>query len=359
MTATPLHAAPDTAPNLHAAQAVLPNLDGIRALACLLVVFSHMPMPVHLEILGSVGVGVFFVLSGFLMGHLYAAVPWNREGVLRYGIARFARIAPIYWLVVLVCILVSQVELQPDFPMRIEGPVSVLRHLLFGGNVLIFWSIPLEVQYYFFFVVVWWALSEAGHRVLALPLLALVCASLLISHTHWGGLMLPHKLHFFAAGTLAGMVPRVQPRPGRETLLLSVMQAAAVALLAMPVWLYRGSPDMYEASALGVAIAVAIYLLAMPSPWTYLLLASPWMRRIGQGSFSIYLMHMLVLYYGMRLLGLQHDVYAPLWLPLGLAAVLLPLLVSRTVEIPLQRYTRRTLEAWLLRHPHPLQPQRA
>ena len=91
------------APPRHADRALLPNLDGIRALACILVVLSHMPWPLAFVTLGETGVGVFFVLSGFLMSHLYAAAHWDWQAVSRYGIARFARIAPIYWVVITVC----------------------------------------------------------------------------------------------------------------------------------------------------------------------------------------------------------------------------------------------------------------
>jgi peptidoglycan/LPS O-acetylase OafA/YrhL len=71
------------------------------------------------------------------------------------------------------------------------------------------------------------------------------------------------------------------------------------------------------------------------------------MRKIGQASFSIYLMHVLVFHYGMQWLGLQHTVYHPLWLLLGLAGVTLPMVVSHWVEMPLQRHTRRWLQARL------------
>jgi peptidoglycan/LPS O-acetylase OafA/YrhL len=331
----------------HGNQALLPNLDGIRALACILVVLSHMPWPVPFVTLGETGVGVFFVLSGFLMSHLYAGAHWSWHAVGRYGIARFARIAPIYWLVITVCILISYANPGEDFLLRIEGPAAIARHYLFGGNVLIFWSIPLEVQYYVFFLLVWWAVAQRTRHVFALPLLALLCAALLVTHSLWTGLMLPHKLHFFLAGTLAGLLPRPVWKAGSERRILALLQVGAALLLALPLWQYASKPDFYAASALGLSLATAVYLLSLPSAWTGLVFASPWVRKIGQASFSIYLMHVLVFHYGMQWLGLQHTVYAPLWLLLGLAGVALPMLVSHWVEMPLQRVTRRWLQARL------------
>jgi len=342
-TATP------SAPALaaHRKIALLPNLDGVRALACILVVQSHMPWPVKFETIGAVGVGVFFVLSGFLMGHLYGHARWDFDSVSQYCIARFSRIAPIYWLVVTVCIAISYAEPDTEFLLRITGSTSIIRHYLFGGNVWIFWSIPLEVQYYLFFIFVWWALAAARHKVWALPLLALVCVALLVSHQLWPGLALPSKLHFFLAGTLAGLAPRPQLRADGAAGWLSGFQVLAVLLLVAPMWQYANQPLLYAASELGLSMAVAVWLLSSSTLWSSRVLAAPWLRKIGQASFSIYLMHALVFHYGMRLLGLQHDLYSPVWLLLGVAGIGLPMVVSHWVEMPLQRHTRRWLQALL------------
>jgi peptidoglycan/LPS O-acetylase OafA/YrhL len=347
MRAAGLSSAATPSAALHADRALLPNLDGIRALACILVVLSHIPWPWHYEMLGHTGVGMFFVLSGFLMGHLYAGAPWNWQAVGRYAVARFARIAPIYWLVITVCVLISYARPGEDFLLRIEGPVALARHYLFAGNVQIFWSIPLEVQYYAFFVLVWWAIAQRTRLLFALPLLALLCAALLTTQDRWGGLMVPHKLHFFLAGTLAGLLPR-PPWKGAEPLrMLAGLQLGAALLLLSPLWLYTNNQDFYAAGGLGLALATAVYLLSIPSGWTRQVFAPPWVRKIGQASFSIYLMHLLVFYYGAQWLGLQHSRYHPLWLLLGLAGVAVPMLVSHWVEMPLQRGTRRWLQARL------------
>ena len=331
---------------VHGYSALLPNLDGIRALACILVVLSHMPWPATVTTLGETGVGVFFVLSGFLMSHLYAGAHWNWPAVGRYAVARFARIAPIYWLVISVCVVISYASPDADFLLRIQGTHAILRHYLFGGNVLIFWSIPLEIQYYIFFLLVWWAIAQRAHLVYALPLLALVCAALLVTHDRWTGLMLPHKLHFFLAGSLAGLLPRPAWRAGVESRILSALQLGAALLVALPLWQYTSKPDFYASSALGVSLATAVYLLSLPSDWTQMVFANPWIRKIGQASFSIYLMHVLVFHFGMQWLGLQHTVYDPLWPALGLAGIGLPMVASHFVEMPMQRGTRR----WLQRH---------
>ena len=326
-------------------KAILPNLDGIRAMACLLVVVSHMPLPGKPATLGALGVGVFFVLSGFLMSHLYARAQWDFKAVSLYVIARFSRIAPIYWLVVSACIVISLLEPDSDFPMRIAGATQIARHYLFGGSGYVFWSIPPEIQYYIFFLVVWWAIAHRARLPYAMPLIALVCAALLLTHSVWPGLTLPNKLHLFLAGTAAGLAPRVMWRGSQDKTLLWCLQLAALVLLLTPLWLYATQPDLYSATELGIALAVAVYLLSISSRWTTPVFASLWMRKIGQASFSIYLMHVLVFHFGMRLFGLNRTQYDPMWLVLGVAAVIIPMVASRYVEIPLQKKTRRALEA--------------
>lgn len=334
--------------NAHTDKASIPNLDGIRALACLLVVISHIPLPISSRTLGEIGVGVFFVLSGFLMSYLYGFAAWDFKAVCRYSIARFSRIAPIYWLVVSICILISYLQPNDEFDLKILGVTSIIRHYLFAGNVSIFWSIPLEVQYYIFFLVVWWGIAYREKLAYALPLTVLLCSGLLLTHNLWPGLALPGKLHFFLAGTIAGLMPRGRWHTVSDRNMLLLLQITALMTIASPLWLFPTIPAFYGATALAFALAVAIYLLSIPSRWTNFAFASPVMRRIGQASFSIYLIHTLVFHYGARWFELSHEIYNPLWILLGLAGVVLPMIASRYVEIPLQRVTRRFLESRLL-----------
>lgn len=323
---------------------MLPNLDGIRAIACLLVLLAHMPSIGKGEMLGATGVGTFFALSGFLMGYLYGRTPWSFRSVARYSVLRFSRIAPIYWLVVSVCIVLSYYASGQDFPLHISGDIQIARHYLFVGSSGVFWSISPEVQYYGFFLLVWWAVALSSRRSIALPFLALVCSALLLTHNFWPGLALPHKLHFFIAGSIAGLAPRASWEKATDSSVLPWLQLGALLLLVTPIGVFASKEDFYAESGMGVTCAVSIYLLSFPSRWTTLVFASPWIRRIGQASFSIYLMHVLVFYYGMQALGLTQAQFDPLWLLLGFAGVAIPMLASRYIEMPLQKVTRRALE---------------
>src|ERR1035437_9501507 len=216
---------------VHANKVELPNLDGIRAMACLLVVLVHMPLPGIPETTSATGVGLFFVLSGFLMSYLYGLVSWDRKSVCRYGIARFSRIAPIYWLVISICILISYYEPDSDFTQKILGGYQIARHYLFSGSSGVFWSIAPEIQYYVFFLLIWWAIAYRSKLSYALPLIVLLCSGFLLTHALWPGLALPNKLHFFLTGSVAGLIPRVSWRDGLDRTALFYLQLGAVFCL--------------------------------------------------------------------------------------------------------------------------------
>jgi len=334
-------------PQMHPHKDKMPNLDGVRAVACLFVIMAHMPLPWGLTLVGSMGVGIFFVLSGFLMGYLYAESAWDTQSVIKYSIARFSRIAPIYWAVVIIYIILTKID-PHNFPLSIAGATSITRHVLFSGNVGILWSIPLEVQYYVFFIFVWWGIASRFKSPYALPLLIFVCTAFMLTQPYWPNLTVPSKLHFFLAGTIAGMAPRRIWTNARDRLALNFLQVGAALMLVFPFLMFRNVQGIYDYIPLAFAYAISIYILSISSGWTNFLFANPVMRKIGQASFSIYLIHLLILHYGERLLGLQHHVLEPKWILLAVLGVIIPTIISTYVEMPLQRVTRNFLNNVLL-----------
>lgn len=138
-------------------------LDGLRGLAAYTVVVSHYVGSVSkggpaydghtiLEPLlqaGQVGVMLFFVISGFLMGALYMRTPWTNASARAFYVKRFGRVVPLYYLLVVVSFTL-QMTLNSVWPFYYVD--SFWRFMLFwygGNNVL--WTIPVEVQFYAFF----------------------------------------------------------------------------------------------------------------------------------------------------------------------------------------------------------------
>lgn len=72
-----------------------PQLDGLRTFCILFTLFNHIDGSPEI-ILGSVGVDVFFPLSGFLI--TFILLTSSKHDLKGYYIKRFFRIAPVYYL---------------------------------------------------------------------------------------------------------------------------------------------------------------------------------------------------------------------------------------------------------------------
>jgi len=122
------------------------NADGIRGLACLIVLFAHSingiysGARVYLPGTGKVGVWLFFVLSAFLLtNHLFLRGTTMRS-FIDYGVARIFRIAPLFVVAVLFYYLFGTTPIS-----KISDVVNALA--LSKGYAHL-WTIPVEAKFY-------------------------------------------------------------------------------------------------------------------------------------------------------------------------------------------------------------------
>ena len=133
----------------------IPALDGLRGIAVLLVVLSHMsisgmrPHPtIHFGGAGKYGVYLFFVISSFLLSVQYFHSPARPTAAPRYWAAylirRVCRVYPLYTFGLIAGWAV------PFLGLALYGPreATVLRHLLLLDGHKIFWAIPVEMKFY-------------------------------------------------------------------------------------------------------------------------------------------------------------------------------------------------------------------
>jgi peptidoglycan/LPS O-acetylase OafA/YrhL len=127
----------------------IPALTGVRALAAWLVFFHHHPTRV-LEPNGlllwwelHVGVTLFFVLSGFVITWRYDRRGPRRESFVRgYFVNRFARIYPLYFVLIVAVMLAY----------RVRSPTAWLWNLTiftkFEAGIPQAWSLRVEECFY-------------------------------------------------------------------------------------------------------------------------------------------------------------------------------------------------------------------
>ncbi len=167
----------------------LPGLNGLRAIAALSVVISHisltgiadfgLPMLHELPMAGY-GVTLFFVISGFLITYLLIneIKKTNTVDIPKFYIRRILRIWPIYYLFIFISVLVfvflNKIEqiLTPELwyyvffaanlPFITQNGILILIH---------YWSIGVEEQFYLFWP---WVTRFSGNKILIAAIIILI-----------------------------------------------------------------------------------------------------------------------------------------------------------------------------------------
>lgn len=314
----------------------MPALDGLRAVACMIVVASHIGLALQLDYMGhfrgSFGVLLFFALSGFLMGHLYLQKNCDRDNVAHYLISRFSRITPAYYIAIAFSAITALFVADQHYHM---DAVALIKAYLFMGSTGVFWSISTEVQFYIFFVLIWLAYqrARAGQYAL-LVLVVLVSASFIATRDLWGGMMLPSKLHIFLFGVMAAFL--VSHSQIKRLCGALWFQITAVAIVMIYCVNFPANEMTYENLALAGLIALLVMVFSASGTMTKFLEVD-FMRAIGNASFSIYLLHdVLLRIFSKTIVSFGYSIYVNIFL-CTLLTMAVPMVFYYLVERHLNR----------------------
>lgn len=270
-------------------QLILP-LHGLRGLAAVTVVVGHFEIVTGAA---SLGVVLFFVLSGFLIGRLYLSKNYSKEAVYEYAIARFARVYPLFAVVILLTGLLNW--LVPSADVFQLAPDDVWMHLVLAGSAFTVWTVSVEFQFYAVFVLIWF-LSSRIHCRRGL-LLGLLIASIALAACFGNS---AHRINLFgympiflmglivsdlSADWLVGRRIRVDQ--------LSVLLVAAFVLSHLV------TPRIYDTrfiylDPVSVAICTGLVFCAVwgdAAGFVNRILSAKVMVWLGEISFGVYLLH--------------------------------------------------------------------
>lgn len=331
--------AEDQAPNLvpPAGNPRFPLFDALRAIAALTVFLGHTFLGVHslathrslliwAGLMAYQGVGIFFLISGFL---LYRPFLVARRGgpplrVLPYARRRFLRIVPAYWAALTIFIAAGFVSGVTAHNWWIfYGFGQIYSSDTIRGGIGVAWTLAVEVTFYAVLPLFAWLAGKlgAGARSVAgdlLLLVALSAASLVIradtSPVHVAQLStLATNFLWFALGMgmavlsvvlenrpapawLRGVLPRSWPLISWTVagLLFVLLHAVAVGSIAL-------SASVTEVAANALYGLVALFIL-LPAAFGEtsggavrgVLRARP-LAWIGLVSYGVYLYHTIVI----------------------------------------------------------------
>ncbi|HZE85842.1 MAG TPA: acyltransferase [Puia sp.] len=358
-----------------------PALTGIRAIAAFMVFFNHLPLHLQpgffmgLQLSFYTGVTLFFVLSGFLITwHYYEKVRLSGRWFLTYFVRRFARIYPVYFLVLTVVILVTK-DFRPIFLLQNYTLTHNLFYLFRSHGMAIgpSWSLTVEECFYLAAPFIFLLARKYNFGLPFLLTLGLLILLLLTygedrSFLHsqlpifWDSFF-GHFLEFYIGIYLALLLRRKAAKPpvhdagelpvaagSKKWTLLGI---TGLILLFLPlVWATGKSNDIRYP----VMVLINNFLLPFPIAMLYYGLISEnsllrkWlssrpMNLLGRSSYAFYLLHLPLIYY----LGKPHiqkyfsGRYNLYVLVILVVTILVSIMIFLFYEQPLNRLIRRRL----------------
>jgi peptidoglycan/LPS O-acetylase OafA/YrhL len=276
-----------------------PPLDGLRALSVLLVIGGHARTVVPLKryFSGGLGVGVFFVLSGFLITTLLLREEFAK-GSISFGgfyIRRFFRIFPPYFLTVGVYLLIGLIPSQHELRTKVFNGLpyflSLRNEYIPKGLEVAFthsWSLSVEEKFYFFWPVLFFLVLrklKARWAVLPItlvPLLISTSATLPVAY---------FSLLSGACGAIALHALRT-----RQGAVLNWVNRIPLTPATI-IWLASYVLSLVGAFRISFIIVTAamVPLLLLRETWLSRLLGSRIGMWVGKRTYSMYLFHALVL----------------------------------------------------------------
>lgn len=289
----------------------MPALMGVRFLAAFYVVLFHgfpwfaarFTIPGYLQIFfknGYLAVGLFFLLSGFILAYTYEGQISGSKSRLRFWEARFARIYPVYFLS-----LALAYWFEPGLSLGTR--IAVLSMVqawnpwkaeLAGAWNYPAWSLSVEGFFYLLFPFFLPWLSRRSDRTLywITGALLVLCVCW---HTPVKGLgnwdrssLLDHflplpllRLPEFLLGMTIGLqhLRGKHPKPG-------LPRSSRISLCAFSILVLLSLPIGTWVSLVMVPFSILVHDLAVGESRLARLLSTPTMVLLGGASYSVYLL---------------------------------------------------------------------
>ncbi len=280
------------------------DIQILRGISVLLVVFFHLEIGGFKS--GFLGVDVFFVISGYLMAVLY-----NPERKREFFVKRARRLLPAYFATIVSTLLACMLITTPnDYGSVVK---QTLFATFFTSNIgywmensyfsksafnplLHLWSLGVEIQFYLLLPFLYWVFSKIRGSYFALLLGSLAtCFYVVGLSPKTAFFMVPFRLWEFLLGYgIAKLVFR--GILGKHGAVRWLGVAGLILLLAIPmikvdgdaVNFVQGHPGL---SALSVCLATTLILAVGLPPVVENLRIAGWLEKLGQYSYSIYLVH--------------------------------------------------------------------
>ncbi|HEX8329764.1 MAG TPA: acyltransferase [Hymenobacter sp.] len=364
----------------HPSSSYFPALTGLRAVAAFMVYLSHsQPLrfitdsPVLLSLDFTIGVNIFFVLSGFLITLRYAESATLRASFWRPYLAnRFARVYPMWWLLSTIALVwrlghhgQSTVGTEVRHYLASISFVRGFSSTLLYAQIQQGWTLTVEESFYLLAPVLFvlWRKGKSAAVVFGLAAVGLLAVGSLLVETVGGrfeGFFSDYYLvlcwtivgrcgEFFAGAGLACWLLRRDAGAQHRGAALTALSIGGILLVLLLVGYARRLqvPEMTVRlvllqGLLTLPLVGLLYGLLSERTWASRALGSAPAVVLGKASYIFYLIHM----------GPVHDaIYrgGPAWDTPGrwaldlLGITALSVAAYYWMEAPLNQFFRRRL----------------
>lgn len=329
------------------------SIQFLRFIAALIVVIYHASLAMdvyglndksynyfaNIFSIGESGVHIFFVISGFIMVYTTVNSPRNHQTVFLFLYRRAARIYPIYWICCLFYLVIHIYVLEPHNLDIIKLVKALLLWPGYSAGIIgPGWTLSYEIYFYVCF----------GLTLFFSPVPALIALTIAMSVAILSGIALgssriemqvltnPLLVEFLAGAWIAMFC---LSRHQISTKVTDLLIGAALILFAVPVWFDLGIPSVLR---MGLPSALIILGLVQRERQGRLPnFVRDW-SRLGDQSYSLYLLHNLVLdlvFITLVSLGATAS-FGWLW---AFAGIIASLFVSRYIHLWLEAPVHRKL----------------
>ena len=341
------------------------TLDGLRGLAAIMVVVSHyfaeLPGGISALMFGWIGVDIFFVLSGFLIGKLILERQHHSNFFSVFYVRRTFRIIPAY--VVTVVALFVLIDRLPAEWTDAETTFPLWSYLLFvqnfymasTGSMGAHWLAPtwtLAVEEHFYLLIPAVIVFTPRRWLTSVLIVTAIAALIMRAAIFYGGLselaafvLLPGRADTLICGLLAAIAFKSGLIDWQR--LIPAMRIFPIAALVATILARLISPELFNVlGPLFVGAGCAVYILCIvlgtPEAQRY---HSKVLQFFGNNGYCLYLTHLpiLGLMHGL-ILGAKPALITPAQWMVTLAALPICVLVgwamTKLIEEPLTHYGR-------------------
>lgn len=370
----------------HAGTEFFAALEGMRGLAALGVVFYHMLWHWHLygsSVIrhGFLFVDLFFIISGFVISHIYAARLRSARELGEFALLRTARLYPLHLATLLLVagltllaarlatlggpfvVLAKEPMLAHNTPKEFFHSLVLLQAVLPHPSTYSFnrpsWSISVEYCTYVAFALA--ALLASGRRSWLVAMASVTAVLTAVALWGHGGLAsgapLLRCLLSFSCGVLLQFAWRQGHRAARTRLRDGwVPHAAETLCLLLIVTVMSRFGDHREQFLVIPVFAAGVLLLTLSRGWLTRLLETPAVQYLGRSSYSIYMIHfplLLLFSGGLELYGYSqspgHVTEMAEWARYGVSLVYVATVIAvsgvtyRFIEVPPRAWAKRLM----------------